>query len=419
MKKALTSSILTIAALALIPALAEASTPLSSLGSATATNTFDNGNYEQQWTWNSLSGTGLLLTSSATSAANLQQVLAVTTTGANTASNVATYGGAFASIHSGTGSTNVALVGTAYNGSTNYGLYGQVYSSNAGDAGVVGIGTASIGATYGVYGGNASSTGYAGYFDNTGGGYAAAFMGGNVGIGTTTQSNLLTIGSNSSSLQGMTSADALVKVAGWSGLYEIWTTGISGRTNWGLGREYAYGGDLGFLRSSVADGTPDTTVLYMTGSGNVGIGNTTPAYLLHVGSGGISGAVAEFQNSSGDCTFTPSAGTLGISCSSDARLKSGIVDSGSALTWLADMHVRNYTIKSTGEKQTGVIAQEILPNHPDMVRANAQGTYLVEQPNPWKLVKAIQELKSDNDNLKEQLTRDEATIAAMKTKLQM
>lgn len=214
MKKALTSSILTIAALALIPALAEASTPLSSLGSATATNTFDNGNYQQQWTWNSLSGTGLLLTSSATSAANLQQVLAVTTTGANTASNVATYGGAFASIHSGTGSTNVALVGTAYNGSTNYGLYGQVYSSNAGDAGVVGIGTASIGATYGVYGGNASSTGYAGYFDNTGGGYAAAFMGGNVGIGTTTQSNLLTIGSNSSSLQGMTSADALVKVAG-------------------------------------------------------------------------------------------------------------------------------------------------------------------------------------------------------------
>ena len=83
------------------------------------------------------------------------------------------------------------------------------------------------------------------------------------------------------------------------------------------------------------------------------------------------------------------------------------------------MHVRNYTIKSTGEKQTGVIAQEILPNHPDMVRANARGTYLVEQPNPWKLVKAIQELKSDNDNLKEQLTRDEATIAAMKTKLQM
>ncbi len=157
--------------------------------------------------------------------------------------------------------------------------------------------------------------------------------------------------------------------------------------------------------------------MVLTTAGFLGVGTAAPNSLLHVGSAAVSGIVAEFQNSAGDCTFTPSAGTLGISCSSDERLKKNIVDEGSALKWLANMRVRNYTIKSTGQNQTGVIAQEMLANHPEMVRTNEKGTYLVEQPNPWKLVKAIQEQQEQINAQQEQMKKDQATIAAMKAKL--
>jgi hypothetical protein len=40
---------------------------------------------------------------------------------------------------------------------------------------------------------DASATGFGGYFTNTNGGYAAAFMGGNVGIGTTTPAQALEV----------------------------------------------------------------------------------------------------------------------------------------------------------------------------------------------------------------------------------
>jgi hypothetical protein len=52
-------------------------------------------------------------------------------------------------------------------------------------------------AAYGVYGTNGSATGYAGYFNNSNGGYAAAFMGGKVGIGTATPAALLAVGTTS------------------------------------------------------------------------------------------------------------------------------------------------------------------------------------------------------------------------------
>ena len=46
--------------------------------------------------------------------------------------------------------------------------------------------------------------------------------------------------------------------------------------------------------------------------------------------------------------------------------------------------------KATGARATGVIAQEVLPHHPDMVHKDAAGMYLVDEPSPWKLVKTIQ-----------------------------
>ena len=86
-------------------------------------------------------------------------------------------------------------------------------------------------------------------------------------------------------------------------------------------------------------------------------------------------------------------------CTSDARLKKDIVDSGDALSLISKMRVRDFTMLSDGTRRTGVIAQEMLPNYPDMVHLNKDGLYTVDAPNPWVLVKAVQELKSANDNV--------------------
>jgi hypothetical protein len=93
-------------------------------------------------------------------------------------------------------------------------------------------------------------------------------------------------------------------------------------------------------------------------SGNLGIGTTAPLALLHVGSAAASGIVAEFQNSAGNCTFAPITSTW--SCSSDMRLKKDIQDSGAALPDLQDMRIRDFTLRATDERRTGVVAQEIL-----------------------------------------------------------
>jgi hypothetical protein len=132
--------------------------------------------------------------------------------------------------------------------------------------------------------------------------------------------------------------------------------------------------------------------------GNVGIGTTNPLQLLHVGSASASGVVAEFQNSSGVCTLAPDSSSMTTTCSSDIRLKTDIADTGEALPWIGNMRIRDFTVRASGDRMTGVIAQELQTTHPEMVHMGSNGFYAVDAPNPWKLVKAVQELKAANDN---------------------
>jgi hypothetical protein len=132
--------------------------------------------------------------------------------------------------------------------------------------------------------------------------------------------------------------------------------------------------------------------------GSVGIGTSNPLQLLHVGSASASGVVAEFQNSSGFCTLQPGSGSMTTTCSSDVRLKTDIADTDEALPWIGAMRIRDFTVRASGDRMTGVIAQELLTTRPEMVHMTSNGFYGVDAPNPWKLVKAVQELKTANDN---------------------
>src|SRR5580704_14437985 len=78
------------------------------------------------------------------------------------------------------------------------------------------------------------------------------------------------------------------------------------------------------------------------------------------------------------------------------------------------MRVRAYTIKASGERTTGVIAQEMIWKHPDMVHMQDNGLYGVEAPNVWLLVKAIQELKSSNDDLTARVSADDDAVQEAK-----
>jgi hypothetical protein len=144
--------------------------------------------------------------------------------------------------------------------------------------------------------------------------------------------------------------------------------------------------------------TPTLAVSFV--GSNAGFGNSAPAYLLHVGSAAASGIVAEFQNSSGACTHTPGSSSETVSCSSDARFKSDIQDTTDALVWLNDLRIRDFTWKATGERRTGVIAQEVNDKHPEMVHIDANGYYTVDEPNPWKVIRAVQQLKAENHALR-------------------
>jgi hypothetical protein len=169
---------------------------------------------------------------------------------------------------------------------------------------------------------------------------------------------------------------------------------------------------------AIADAaSPYTQYFSVAQNGNVGIANTSPSHLLHVGTSSASGIVMELQNSSGACTYNPGASSVTVSCSSDIRLKTDIQDSKDALAWIDALRIRDFTVKATGERKTGVVAQEVLLTYPDMVHKDEHDTYLVDEPNPWKLARTIQELHTLALTQQEQINRQKNEINELKQQL--
>ncbi len=173
-------------------------------------------------------------------------------------------------------------------------------------------------------------------------------LGGDVGIGTTSPGEKLTVAGNIS----ITSPNSFLVKNGDSnhGLKYGYNTFASNPTDGPILYGYDAGG-LGTTRNS------ENIVLYWNYLGNVGIGTTTPvSYKLDV---------------NGTGRFTSTVTATNFILSSDETLKDNIKEID---TKHVDVDWKNFELKSEpGIKRAGVIAQELEIKHPEFVRTAVDG----------------------------------------------
>jgi len=141
--------------------------------------------------------------------------------------------------------------------------------------------------------------------------------------------------------------------------------------------------------------------------GNVGIGTLSPTSTLQVnGNGSFSG------------TVTASCGTL--SCS-DIRYKKDIVPLSNVLGDISKLCAVTYYWKNTefpaknftNSRQIGIIAQDLEKVYPELVSTDDQGYKSVDYAKFTPvLLEAIQELKAENDSLKQEIETIKTTMSA-------
>ena len=246
---------------------------------------------------------------------------------------------------------------------------------------------------------------------------------GNVGIGTTDPKALLDVqgnallgtGTNNGTFGAVTirapdDADAILGVHSPNkGILQIGWDASAARGTISADS----GGDIAFITdATVTPGDPwdgKTPKIIIKGNGNVGIGTAAPAVRLEVVDT-IDGNVLRLQDSNGTCDHNPESGAETVSCASDARLKTNIKDARPVLDDLMTLRVRDYTVIASGDEMTGLVAQEVQEVMPGLVSEGDAGYLMVSEINHWKLVKAIQELKMENDDLRARLDGLEWTV---------
>jgi hypothetical protein len=213
---------------------------------------------------------------------------------------------------------------------------------------------------------------------------AALFVnGGNVGIGTSSPLTRLTIESSVNPAISLNSATA--------GKQQTIQYYDNSSLKWYEGLNYNNAGDGNFFITRNAGS--GNLLLVPDGNGNVGIGTTSPSYLLGVGSNSVSGTVAQFENSTGSCFVNPNNAFTG--CTSDARLKTNVSTLPSELDNVLALNPVSFTWKTdaTSTPHYGFLAQEVQQIFPDLTLAGPDGYLALNYAGfaPY-LTRAIQEI---------------------------
>lgn len=165
--------------------------------------------------------------------------------------------------------------------------------------------------------------------------------------------------------------------------------------------------------------------------GNVGIGQLSPSYKLHVGDATVSGIVARFTNSTGTCDINPT--TASLVCSSDMNLKKNIKKldyTDFVLSELGDISNKsilerinyltpvtyNWNIENDeDDRHIGLIAQEVDQIFPDLVFTDLNtGNKSIAYTNltPY-LIEAIKELDIKVNKLHSLDTTEENSFGSL------
>lgn len=126
--------------------------------------------------------------------------------------------------------------------------------------------------------------------------------------------------------------------------------------------------------------------------GKVGIGTLTPSYKLQVGNAADGSSV----------------GASAFFYTSDVRFKTDIAPVSDALAKVLQLRGVDFTWKTTGKKDVGVIAQEVEKVFPQVVNTGSDGVKAVEYGHLiGPLIEAIKAQQTEIDTLK-------AEVAALK-----
>ena len=156
------------------------------------------------------------------------------------------------------------------------------------------------------------------------------------------------------------------------------------------------GQNLNVNLSGAGDLAVNTNQLYVdTSAGRVGIGTTTPSYLLHI-SRADDGDVAGFTDSNGTCSINPTSTAL--ICSSDFNLKKDITAIENPLDAILALREVKFKWKNQDNdtERVGFIAQEVEQVLPNLVITNSEtGLKAISLTNfiPY-LVGAVKELNN-------------------------